>query len=210
MSAAETADLHADAQAVLVAWRAPDAEQDRLRELYLDHLAAYPRAMERANHPDHLTASALVVSADGEQVALTLHRRLGRWLQTGGHCEMGDVNLASAAAREATEESGIEGLQIDPVPVLLSRHEVPCGPQRPAHHLDVQYVAVAPPDATLVISEESSDLAWFDVGALPETDDSVRALVRSCVARLRGNPGLARSGDSAAPALETADRGWPR
>ena len=78
---------------------------------------------------------------------LTLHPIVGRWLQTGGHCESHDATLADAALREAREETGIQDLALDPVPVLLSRHEVPCGPLRPSHHLDVQFVAVAPADA---------------------------------------------------------------
>jgi hypothetical protein len=71
------------------------------------------------------------------------------------------------------------------VPVLLSRHQVPCGPLRPAHHLDVQYVAVAAPDARARCGEESDDVAWFAVDRLPaDADESVRALVRHAAARL--------------------------
>ncbi|EFQ82841.1 hydrolase, NUDIX family [Aeromicrobium marinum DSM 15272] len=181
--------LHADAAARLAAWAPPGPEQVALREAYLQHLGAHPDAMLRECHPDHLTASALVVSHDHARVALTLHARLGRWLQTGGHCEAADPDLAAAALREAAEETGIDGLVIDPSPVLLSRHEVPCGPVRPAHHLDVQFVAVAPRGARLVRSEESSDLAWFGVDELPTgVDDSVRDLVSAGARRLRGTP----------------------
>jgi hypothetical protein len=38
------------------------------------------------------------------------------------------------------------------------------------HHLDVRFVAVAAPDAEAVISAESLDLRWWDVGALPNPD----------------------------------------
>jgi 8-oxo-dGTP pyrophosphatase MutT (NUDIX family) len=93
--------------------------------------------------------------------------------------------LAAAAMREATEESGIAGLVIDPTPVQLSRHEVPCGPVRPSFHLDVQYVCVAPRGAVSVISDESLDLCWFDAESLPhDADDSVRALVAASLRRL--------------------------
>ncbi|VXB12033.1 NUDIX hydrolase [Aeromicrobium sp. 9AM] len=181
--------LRDDARGVLSGWSAPDDEQDRLRRLYVAHTETYADAMSRECHPDHLTASAIIFSADHERVLLTLHRVIKRWLQTGGHCEPGDATLAEAALREGREESGIGDLVIDPVPVLLSRHEVPCGPIRPAHHLDVQYVAVAPAGARHVISDESDDLAWFDVDALPaDTDDSVRALTAAARTRLRGSP----------------------
>jgi 8-oxo-dGTP pyrophosphatase MutT (NUDIX family) len=181
--------LRDDARRVLSDWSAPDAEQDRLREVYVAHTERHPDALSRGCHPDHLTASAIIFSADHERVLLTLHRVIKRWLQTGGHCEPDDVTLAEAALREGREESGIPDLVIDPVPVLLSRHEVPCGPVRPAHHLDVQYVAVAPAEAQHVISDESDDLAWFGLDALPDqTDDSVRALIAAARTRLRGSP----------------------
>jgi 8-oxo-dGTP pyrophosphatase MutT (NUDIX family) len=177
--------LHADATGVLSRWRPPDAEQAALRAHYLRHLAARDDAVWRECRPDHLTASALLVSADGTRVLLTLHRKIGRWLQLGGHCEPGDATLADAARREAVEESGISDPALDEVPVLLSRHEVPCGPVRPAHHLDVQYVAQVPLDAVPVRSAESHDLRWFPVDALPvDTDASVRALVRQAMRRV--------------------------
>jgi len=181
--------LHGDAHAVLDGWAPPDDEQARLRALYLQHLGAEPDAMLRTCHPDHLTASALVVSHDHTRAVLTLHRILRRWLQTGGHCEPDDVTVAEAALREAREETGIDDLTIDPVPVLLSRHEVPCGPLRPAHHLDVQFVAVAADGAEPVRSIESLDLGWFRLDDPPEpTDQSVRDLIAAASSRLRGSP----------------------
>ena len=170
--------LHEDASRVLSLWDAPDAQQDALRQDYLAHLRAHADAMDRACLPGHLTASALVLDDRG-RVLLTLHRRLGRWLQTGGHCEGSDTTLAGAALREASEESGIPGLRLSTAPVRLDRHLVPCaGPGSQVAHLDVQYVALAPTGSVEAISEESLDLAWFEPGALPEsTDASVRALV---------------------------------
>lgn len=177
--------LHDDTTSVLAAWPAPSTDQAALRDEYLAHLSSRPDAMSRGCHPDHLTASALVMSADGTRVALHLHRRLGMWLQMGGHCEPGDDTLLAAALREAIEESGIADLDVDPVPVLLSRHEVPCGPVRPAHHLDVQFLAVAPDGAELARSDESDDLAWFAVDALPPSADaSVRELVAAALLRV--------------------------
>ncbi len=174
---------------MLTAWAAPDDAQHSLRTAYLEHLDRHPDAMLRVCHPDHLTASALVVSHDHRSAVLTLHAILERWLQTGGHCEPGDATLADAALREAREETGIADLELDPVPVLLSRHEVPCGPLRPSHHLDVQFIAVAPADAQPVISEESLDLRWFALYDPPEpTDQSVRDLIAAASSRLRGSP----------------------
>ncbi|MFD9127806.1 NUDIX hydrolase, partial [Kitasatospora sp. NPDC059571] len=170
-----TGTLHLDAVRTLSDWAVADAAQEGLRRDYLGHLAERPDGMWRACLPAHITASALVVDPAAGRVLLTLHPKVGRWLQMGGHCEPEDTTLAGAALREATEESGIAGLALvggpdGPVPVRLDRHEVHCaGRDVPANtHLDVQYVAVAPPGAEAMISEESLDLRWFDYARQPE------------------------------------------
>lgn len=189
--------LHADARRTLAAWTPPDGFQNALREQYLAHLEAHEDAMWRACHPDHLTASAIVIAEDASAIALTLHAKLGRWLQFGGHCEPEDASVAGAAERETREESGIGALHLDPTPLLLSRHEVPCGPLRPAHHLDVQFLAVAPAEAPLTVSEESADVRWFALDDLPvDTDATVRALSAAAVRRLRDSPRRAPSSRS--------------
>ncbi|MFJ1704370.1 NUDIX hydrolase [Kitasatospora sp. NPDC088346] len=177
--------LHADAVRTLNSWSVDDAAQDRLRREYLDHLAGHSDGLWKACLPAHITASAVVLDPAGGRVLLTLHPKVGRWLQMGGHCEPGDPTLAAAALREATEESGIAGLELltfdgRPAPVKLDRHLVRCtGKDRPENtHLDVQYVALAPSGARELISDESLDLRWFGYDELPElTDGSVRELV---------------------------------
>jgi len=181
--------LRDDARRVLGDWTPPSAAQRSLRDDYLAHLSRHRDAMWRSCRPDHLTASALLVSDDLSRVALTLHLKIGRWLQFGGHCEPDDRTLAAAAARETREESGIDEIRLDVVPVLLSRHPVRCGPAAPAHHLDVQFVAVAGPDATLAVSDESADVRWFDPTSLPaDVDDSVRELTAAAMRRLQESP----------------------
>ena len=175
--------LRDSARATLEAWAAPDPAQDALRHRYLAHLAAHADAAYRRCRPDHLTAGALVVSADRRQVLLTLHAKAGRWFQLGGHCEPGDQSLADAALREATEESGVAGLVLDPEPVHLDEHPVTfCGEPGLVHHLDVRFVALAPPGAVPVVSEESTDVRWWPVDALPEPD--CEPLVALALARL--------------------------
>ena len=168
--------LHADAVRVLSGWRPDDEHQDALRREFLAHLAAHDDGMWRECVAGHLTASAAVLDASGERVLLTLHPKAKLWLQLGGHCERGDTSLAGAALREATEESGIEGLRLLPGPVRVDRHRVWC--HGGSYHLDVQYTAVAPADAQATISEESDDLRWFALDAIPDpADDVLRRLV---------------------------------
>ncbi|MCO5999930.1 NUDIX hydrolase [Actinoallomurus rhizosphaericola] len=172
--------LHADAVRTLSDWTAPDVEQDLLRRDFLAHLSAHENAMWRECVPGHLTASAVVLDSAGERVLLTLHPKAGMWLQLGGHCEPHDATLAGAALREATEESGIDGLRLLPGPLHLDRHRVWC--HGGSYHLDVQYVVVAPDGARERLSEESDDLRWFPLDGLPEQTDEV---VRRLVARAR-------------------------
>jgi 8-oxo-dGTP pyrophosphatase MutT (NUDIX family) len=139
--------------------------------------------MARSCAPGHLTASTVVLDAAGDHVLLTLHPRVGRWLPLGGHCE-DDPSLADAALREAVEESGIPGLVLDPEPVHLDVHALTCSLGVPTRHFDVRYVAVAPAGAEPVRSEESHDLRWWPVDALPEGD--LAELVAAALTRTRG------------------------
>jgi len=169
---------HTAAHEALVSWTPPSSEQERLRDDFVRCLVANSDGCGRTGRPDHLTASALVVDDEGTRVLLGLHRKVGRWLQFGGHIENDDLSLADAALREAREESGIADLTLlTPSPARLDRHRAPCG-DGARYHLDVQYVAVSPPGAEPTTSAESLDVAWFMPDALPaDTDDAVRALV---------------------------------
>lgn len=164
--------LHADAVTTLSSWRPADDELEALRERYLRFLAEHPDGTRRSCVPDHLTASALVLDASGTQMLLTHHAKGGFWAQMGGHCEPTDTTLASAALREATEESGIPGLVLLPGPVDLDHHELSGAFGTCRSHLDVRYVAVAPPGARPVRSDESRALRWFPLegweAAVPE------------------------------------------
>jgi ADP-ribose pyrophosphatase YjhB (NUDIX family) len=125
--------------------------------------------MWRECYPDHVTASTLVLSHDRSAALLTLHRKADAWFQLGGHCEPGDVTLAGAACREATEESGLSTLTVDPVPLRLDEHAVPfCDPRGQVRHLDVWFLAVAPPEAEPAMSAESTDLRWWPLDRLPD------------------------------------------
>lgn len=155
-------------------------------EAFLRFLGASGAPFERASLAAHFTASAWLVSADGERVLLTHHRKLDRWLQLGGHAD-GDANLARAALREAQEESGITGLVVEDDIFDLDQHEIPPRVHEPAHwHYDVRYVVCATQSETFVVSDESHALAWRHVATLaddPTADQSLRRMARRWVSR---------------------------
>ena len=140
---------------------------------------------ERSCFPSHITASAWLLSPDGKRFLLTHHRKLGRWLQLGGHAD-GDPDVAAVALREAREESGLAELRFatagdTPLPIDLDVHRIPARGDDPVHHHhDVRFVLVAAPGQTIFASDESTSLEWFEMDALEAIadDDSVLRLGR--------------------------------
>ena len=167
-------------EALLSGYVPRDERDARERERMLAFLHAHGDALERTCEPGHFTGSALVLDAAGERILLTHHRKLGRWLQLGGHAD-GDGNLPRVALREAVEESGIPNLSIDPAPIDLDIHRIPPRPGEPAHdHLDLRFLVHAPAGARETVSAESLALVWFtpEQAAALELDASLRRLLR--------------------------------
>jgi 8-oxo-dGTP pyrophosphatase MutT (NUDIX family) len=104
----------------------------------------------------HVTASAIVVGPRG--VVLHLHKRLGVWLQPGGHIDAGE-GPADAALRETYEETGLQGTHSDGGPRLfhLDVHPGPHGHR----HLDLRYLVHGPDIDPHPLEDESQDAAWF-------------------------------------------------
>ncbi len=165
-----------DAWAAIAPTDVPELRGARaqMREL----LATRPLPLDRVERPGHLTGSALVVDPDSRRTLLLLHAKLGLWVQPGGHAD-GNANLASVALREATEETGIEGLGVWPEAIDLDVHAVD-PPAEDAHlHHDVRFLVVAPAAAVATINHESHDHRWVGIAELDElgVDDGTRRLV---------------------------------
>lgn len=153
---------------------------------FVDFARRHPDCRERALAIGHFTASAFLVSADGRRTLLTHHAKLGRWLQPGGHLD-GERDLATAALREATEESGLPGLVVEPEVFYLDRHWIPTRGAELGHwHYDVRFVVRATVSETFVVSSESLALAWRDVRELAAeqaTEPSLARMARDWLAR---------------------------
>lgn len=172
-----------------------DAEARDLAEI-IEFVRNDPRPFARNNadspstRQGHLTGSAIVVSADGEEVVLLHHAKLDRWLQPGGHGEPGERLGEQVALREAREETGINGLSLHtdaPQPLDVDVHDIPARAEEEAHrHLDLRYLLVAPAGARLKIApRESLAAQWFAWEQLRELgldQDLLRAFAKARLA----------------------------
>ncbi len=131
---------------------------------FINFVEQYERCFHNDFWAGHVTGSAWVVDPDRTRVLLTHHRKLGKWLQLGGHSD-GDPDIVAVATREAEEESGLSVECLSPEIFDLDIHEIPARKNDPAHfHFDVRFAFVARTDG-FKVSSESNQLAW-----VPMTD----------------------------------------
>ncbi len=151
---------------------------------YAPFIVAHPDCLWRTCLDGHLTASAWIVDPVRERTLLTHHRKLDRWLQLGGHVD-GEADLATAALREAQEESGLSRLRlVSPEVFDVDRHRIPARGAEPGHwHFDVRFLIEADPTELLKISSESKDLAWVTLADVAHfnSEESLLRMVRKTV-----------------------------
>ncbi len=154
----------------------PEAEGERGRAAdFVRLMDADASAFRRDRLEGHFTSSAWVSSVDGHSACFVLHRKLGRWVQPGGHCD-GVQDFLEVALAELEQETALSSasLVLDR-PYDLEVFDAPALGQVPAHlHYDVCWLLVATPSETpRGAPEEASDARWFtleEVEASPLTD----------------------------------------
>jgi 8-oxo-dGTP pyrophosphatase MutT (NUDIX family) len=175
-------------RAALSDYREAEPASAAVADEFLRFLGSSRDVFVRRHAAGHFTGSAWLVDRAGERVLLTHHRKLGAWLQLGGHAD-GDADLARVALREAEEESGLADLLVERAIFDIDRHRIPARASEPEHwHYDVRYVVRATRGEAFVVGEESHDLAWRRVDELVDEsgiDASVRRMARKWLARAR-------------------------
>ena len=144
-----------------------------------------PHSHLKSSGPAHFTASAIVVDASHTYVALHLHKKVGAWLQFGGHVEQGEQSFLEAALREVREESGLECVDVldtrppgervtreTASPFRVHSHTLNRNFSVCREHWDVQFLMrshITPRTARdgLVLSHESAHLQWWPLSDLP-------------------------------------------
>lgn len=160
-------------------------EQQQTADTMCQFITRTPDCFERSHKAGHITGSAWLINPGGDKALLTLHRKLQRWMQTGGHAD-GDPEPLRVALREATEESGIAGIiplhreifdiDIHPIPENKTKNE-------PEHlHYDIRYLLQAPHE-DFSISDESDALAWWSRSDIEQRAAELDASVLRMAAR---------------------------
>lgn len=166
--------------------RPADAQEAEHQQSILALLQSSAEPFSRQQYePGHITASAFVLSPQGDSLLLIHHRKLSLWLQPGGHVDPEDSSVLAGALREVKEETGasatVEGGVFD-----VDVHPIPARKDEPAHrHFDVRYLVRARSRELSPQLEEVHQARWVPLGELAQVhaDASVRRAAQKILAR---------------------------
>ena len=160
-----------------------DERHEVSKRQFLDALDDLDHPLDQHADPTHVTASAIVVGPRG--TVLHRHKRLGLWLQPGGHIDPGELP-EEAVLREVREETGLSVRHPAEGPNLFHVDVHPAG----AHlHLDLRYVVRGDDSDPRPGPGESPHARWFTwVEALDVADAALVGALRALAPREQGSP----------------------
>ena len=142
-------------------------------EVFLSEIERLERPFDEHADPVHITGSALITGPRG--VILLKHKKLGIWVQPGGHVDPGETP-AEAAVREACEETGLPVTLAEPELAQVDVHPGPRGHT----HLDMRYMCHAPDDDPAPPKGETPEVYWFSWDeAIAMADEGIAGLLRA-------------------------------
>lgn len=156
------------------------------KNAFLAWLNAASSPLDRYGYdPGHGVASGFVISRESQRFALVAHEKLKRWLQPGGHAQMGETSPAEVALREAREELGVLLAESTSTSRIfdLDVQLIPPSDKEPEHmHFDFRYLFVMPATELLVAGSDVADARWFSAGeaeGLP-LDQGILRMIDKC------------------------------
>ena len=149
-------DVRADVRAQVVGRRPVDARERHSVQQFVQAFDALEQPFLEDAGPVHVTGSAIVVTTDRTRVLLHKHKRLGLWLQPGGHIDPGELPW-QGALREAVEETGLPASLVGSELVHVDVHPGPRGHT----HLDLRYLVESPHVPPAPPEGESPDVQWL-------------------------------------------------
>ena len=166
---------------LLGAYREKWPQEIAIVERFIGFLLHQPHHLFRGCYDDgHVTASGFVVNPSRDRCLLTHHKKLGMWLQLGGHCAPPEL-VPVAARREVLEETGLEATHVAHEIFDLDIHDIPATAIEPQHkHYDVRFCFECNDAETLTLSSESHELRWIPLDEIESVthEDSIRRMVR--------------------------------
>ncbi len=157
--------------------------QDRKNLLLLEtQLLERENLFDRKNFKGHIVANALVVN--GNKVLTIFHNFLKMHIQPGGHFELGDNDVVSAALRELKEETSIGSVRLHPwhqktaIPILIESHLIPQNKskkEKEHHHHDFMYIFETEEDKISLQLKEVSGFKWEDIDFVISEQNSFMA-----------------------------------
>ena len=148
-------------------------EETQFKQQMIKFINQNTDCFERTLLIGHITGSAWIVDKSHKFTLLTHHRKLDKWFQTGGHCD-GNSNVLNVAIKEAMEETGLTDIQVINADIFdIDIHIIPERKGVFSHlHYDVRFLLEADMNEPLIISSESSNLAWVELSKVTQLNDS--------------------------------------
>ncbi|MCB9228182.1 MAG: NUDIX hydrolase [Deltaproteobacteria bacterium] len=153
-------------------------QRDSLKRML--SLLQVKQPFDRNTFPAHFTASAFIINGQDPSTFLLLqHRKLGIWIQPGGHCD-GDSDVLAAAVRELAEETGLKNISLFSDGIFdLDIHSIPATSKEPEHeHFDIRFCFIAQNPEELSCNDESTDAGWFSLKNSPNHEAGILRMAR--------------------------------